>query len=292
MLLLRQLAPVVASLPEPPVAVTTMPIVADLMGRLPVRRWVYYCVDDFGQWPGLDQEPLQRMEEEVVAKADRIVAVSETLQEQHRPPGPQVRPADARRRSRLLDESAAGDAMAELANLERPLIVFWGVIDRRMDLALRATSWPADLDRGTVAAGRPGRRPGSGTLPNPARRPPPALPFERLPALAREAAVLVMPYADLPVTRAMQPLKLKEYLATGQAGGGPRPAGRPRLGRLPRPVRTRRRRSPPRSGPAAGRAARRPAAGPRRLAAESWDEKARTFERLVLETLPDAVPCC
>jgi hypothetical protein len=25
-----------------------------------------------------------------------------------------------------------------------------------------------------------------------------------------------MPYADLPVTRAMQPLKLKEYLATGR----------------------------------------------------------------------------
>src|SRR5262249_22107296 len=41
-------------------------------------------------------------------------------------------------------------------------------------------------------------------------------PFDRLPALARAAAVLVMPYADLPVTRAMQPLKLKEYLATGR----------------------------------------------------------------------------
>src|SRR5262249_37323525 len=37
-----------------------------------------------------------------------------------------------------------------------------------------------------------------------------------LPHLAREAAVLIMPYADLPVTRAMQPLKLKEYLATGR----------------------------------------------------------------------------
>jgi glycosyltransferase involved in cell wall biosynthesis len=42
------------------------------------------------------------------------------------------------------------------------------------------------------------------------------VPFERLPRLAREAGALVMPYADLPVTRAMQPLKLKEYLATGK----------------------------------------------------------------------------
>ena len=42
------------------------------------------------------------------------------------------------------------------------------------------------------------------------------VPFQQLPALAREAAVLVMPYIDAPVTRAMQPLKLKEYLATGK----------------------------------------------------------------------------
>jgi glycosyltransferase involved in cell wall biosynthesis len=34
--------------------------------------------------------------------------------------------------------------------------------------------------------------------------------------LAAAASVLVMPYADIPATRAMQPLKLKEYLATGK----------------------------------------------------------------------------
>ena len=44
----------------------------------------------------------------------------------------------------------------------------------------------------------------------------PALPFADLPHLAAAASVLIMPYADLPVTRAMQPLKLKEYLATGR----------------------------------------------------------------------------
>src|SRR5204862_58795 len=42
-----------------------------------------------------------------------------------------------------------------------------------------------------------------------------AVPYSELPAIALEADVLIMPYADLPVTRAMQPLKLKEYLATG-----------------------------------------------------------------------------
>jgi glycosyltransferase involved in cell wall biosynthesis len=43
-----------------------------------------------------------------------------------------------------------------------------------------------------------------------------SIPFADLPALARAASVLIMPYRDIPVTRAIQPLKLKEYLATGQ----------------------------------------------------------------------------
>jgi hypothetical protein len=41
-----------------------------------------------------------------------------------------------------------------------------------------------------------------------------AVSFERLPDIAASANVLVMPYIDAPVTRAMQPLKLKEYLAS------------------------------------------------------------------------------
>ena len=134
-LLLRQLAPVIASLPEPPIAVTTLPIVADLVGRLPVRRWVYYCVDDFAQWPGLDGKPLQRMEEEVVARADRIVAVSENLQQRIASLG---RKADLLTHGVDLDfwtDPRIGEAPAELAILERPLIAFWGVTDRRMDLA-------------------------------------------------------------------------------------------------------------------------------------------------------------
>src|SRR5260370_13875392 len=83
-LLRRQLTCLLRDLPTPPVAVTTLPIVADLIGQLPVRRWVYYCVDDFGQWPGLDQVPLRRMDDLLIGRADVRIAVSETLQERIR----------------------------------------------------------------------------------------------------------------------------------------------------------------------------------------------------------------
>ncbi len=78
-LLRRQLLPKLQTLPAPPVAVTTVPVVADLIGDLPVARWVYYCVDDFGSWPGLDQAAVRRMEEKLVRKADAVIAVSEAL---------------------------------------------------------------------------------------------------------------------------------------------------------------------------------------------------------------------
>src|SRR5262249_17972152 len=74
-LVVRQLARLLRDLPAPPIAVTTLPIVADLIGELPVRRWVYYCVDNFGQWPGLDQATLRRMDDLVIVRADVRIAV-------------------------------------------------------------------------------------------------------------------------------------------------------------------------------------------------------------------------
>jgi glycosyltransferase involved in cell wall biosynthesis len=214
-LLLRQLLPVVRSLPAPPVAVTTVPVPCDLIGRLPVRRWVYYCVDDFAEWPGLDGDAMRRTEEVLVRGADVLIAVSETLR---------AKLARSGRSARLLTHGvdlghlgalADGPALPRLDGLPRPLIIFWGVLDRRMDV-----SWvkrlAADLTAGTVALVGPAADPDPELRATPRVVQLPPVAYEELPGLAREAAVLVMPYADLPVTRAMQPLKLKEYLATGK----------------------------------------------------------------------------
>ncbi len=214
-LLCRQLLPLLRSLSVPPVAVTTLPITADLIGELPVQRWVYYCVDDFGQWPGLDQAALRRLDDLLIQRADVLIAVSETLQDRIRGLG---------RESTLLTHGVdhtfwangvVQNLPAEIDRLERPLVVFWGVIDRRMDLAF-VQELSSVLSRGTILLVGPQDEPDPAlfSLPRVAYHPP--LPFANLPRLAREAGVLVMPYADLPVTRAIQPLKLKEYLATGR----------------------------------------------------------------------------
>ena len=212
-LLLRQLRPIVRDMSESPIAISTLPIVADLIGRLPVRKWVYYCVDDFGEWPGLDKTTMNRLERVVVEKADIVIAASESLRS---------RLHDMGRESHLLTHGVDVDfwttpkgAMTDIDRWERPLIVFWGVVDPRMDSRF-VERLSRELSRGTIVLAGPEQRPDSALsrLSRVHRTGP--LPMEVLPALAREAAVLIMPYVDAAVTRAMQPLKLKEYLATGK----------------------------------------------------------------------------
>jgi glycosyltransferase involved in cell wall biosynthesis len=213
-LLVRQLTPRLARMSRPPVTITTLPVVADLVGLLPVARWVYYCVDDFGAWPGLDQEALARLEEKLIRSADVLVAAGTALRN---------RIARFGREAHLLTHGVdlghwadgPDTLLPQVDRLERPLVVFWGVIDRRTDAAF-LQALDDRLIQGTILLVGPddGADPALGALKRVVRLP--AMPFEHLPALARRAAVLIMPYADLPVTRAMQPLKMAEYLASGQ----------------------------------------------------------------------------
>ncbi len=204
---------------SPRIAITTLPITADLVGKLEVDRWIYYCVDDFSVWPGLDGEVMRRMELEQVQKVDDLIAVSQVLCD---------RIAQMGRQATLLTHgidlehwsAPAGSPPdgAELPNWwprdGHPVYLFWGLIDPRLEVGwcrAAAVRLPGTLvlvgpqqlgDEGLVLPGR-------AIVPGP-------VPYQQLPKLAAAADVLVMPYADLPVSRAMQPLKFKEYLATGK----------------------------------------------------------------------------
>jgi glycosyltransferase involved in cell wall biosynthesis len=210
-LLTRHLRRLIAEMARPPVVVTTLPLMADLIGRVPAERWIYYCVDDFSVWPGLDGHAMRAMEMRLVAKVDCIVAVSEALRQRVKSMG---------RPSELLTHGVdlefwrkATETSPAFESLTKPLITFWGVVDRRMDHAMVRALSEANL--GTILLAGPHNEPDPQLLALPGVVAPGPLPLEQLPGLARLSSVLIMPYADLPVTRAMQPLKLKEYLATG-----------------------------------------------------------------------------
>ena len=213
-LLLRALRPAFESLSQTPNVITTLPLVADLVGELPANRWTYYCVDDFSVWPGYDGETMAKMERDLLPKMDEVVAVSDTLVSHISTFG---------KTAKLLTHGVDLEhwrhcpqiELPEFAGLVSPLIVFWGVIDRRLDLSF-VKHLASNLTTGTMLFIGPQEDPDQELFALPRVKILPAMPFAKLPAVAAAASVLVMPYADLPVTRAMQPLKLKEYLATGK----------------------------------------------------------------------------
>ena len=110
--------------------------------------------------------------------------------------------------------SPAAETPGWFTLIHDPMVLFWGLIDARLDAGWcrrRATESGATLVLVGPTDGEPPasiREAGVG-MPGP-----PA--YAELPAIAGRTDVLVMPYIDVPVTRAMQPLKLKEYLATGR----------------------------------------------------------------------------
>jgi glycosyltransferase involved in cell wall biosynthesis len=205
----------VRSLPRPRCAITTIPLVADLVGQIDVDAWIYYCVDDLASWPGLDGKTLARMEGELITKVDRLVTVSEYLQRRLESMG-----QDSTLVTHGVDlqfwqqPNAKAPSLDSIDNREVPWVVFWGLIDDRLD-----ADWLLQLadrmERGTIVLAGPVQSPdprlvahGRTCLPGP-------LNYSELPGLARRASVLVMPYRAIPATLAMQPLKLKEYMMTG-----------------------------------------------------------------------------
>ena len=203
---------------------TTLPVTADLVGRLDVDRWVYYCVDDFSAWPGLDGAVMDAMERKLVGAVDAIVAVSETLQRRMADFGREdvtllthgIDPEHWHPREGM---EAAAEQVAEAAlpewwtSLQRPIALFWGVVDPRLDVDL-CLAIAREVGSLVLAGPRQGADRALSAAANIVM--PGAVDYSFLPRLAAAADCLVMPYADLPVTRAMQPLKLKEYLATGR----------------------------------------------------------------------------
>ena len=210
------------------VAISTIPITADLAETLDVDAWIYYCVDDFSVWPGLDGRVMEEMDQKLATHSDAILCVSKTLQK---------RVSNWGCESQLLTHGIHLDHWTDVANnkvtgtlpnwwqalpnindkeksgTKKPIALFWGVVDQRLD-----SEWCSAITQqgATLILLGPQQSPDPKLSANPNIIMPGPAPYEQLPLLAQAANVLVMPYADLPVTRAIQPLKFKEYLATGK----------------------------------------------------------------------------
>lgn len=203
---------------ENPVLLATLPNAADYTGCFNESLVVYYCVDDFTLWPGMNQPELVReLEDSLLARADLTVAVSDSLCAS--------RGAKSRTPVKLLThgvdvehfKKAGSPHPAPGVNLdpEKPVLGFYGLIDSRFDVSLMTQvlksrpAWQV-LCIGTKQISLERLE----ALPN--FRWIPSVPYETLPAYASSFDVAIIPYRVNAHTRTINPLKLREYIATGK----------------------------------------------------------------------------
>ena len=197
-----------------PVLLTTQPLASEFIGRFGETAVVYYCVDDFANWPDMNIPELVRsMEEKLLDQADLVVAVSDHL----------VRTRPARKgETRLLTHGVDVDhfrrarTVAGKTNFHgskiSPVIGFFGLLDNRMDWELVSSLVERRQEWAFVFIGN-----AQVPLMELTRfgnfRHVPAVSYEDLPGYAAAFDVAILPYVVDASTAGISPLKLKEYLA-------------------------------------------------------------------------------
>ena len=196
-----------------PILVVAAPNAADYLGALGERLSVYYCIDDFTQWPGALTRQIAAWEETLLRRCDVVMATAQNLREKKTRGG---------RVPLYLSHGVDVEHFAEcegpvpgaIAALPKPVIGFFGAISPWVDLDLIAgiaqsrPSWsivligPADVDVERLRA-----------LPNVHLLG--KVPYSDLPRFAGGFDVGLIPFVINELTVSVNPLKLLEYFACG-----------------------------------------------------------------------------
>ena len=188
-----------------------------LARRLGESLCVYYCIDDYASHPGVDSALIEQRDRELSATADLLFVAPPALLERKRAMNAATTYAphgvDVELFARAFDP--ATELPAGARGLARPVIGYFGSLHEWIDLDLiewlaRARpQWAflligyAAVDVSALAA-----------LPN--VRLVGAQPYETLPAWAKAFDVALIPYRQTQQVKNANPLKLREYLATGK----------------------------------------------------------------------------
>jgi glycosyltransferase involved in cell wall biosynthesis len=202
---------------ESPVLWFVVPHTAAMVGCLDERFVVYYCIDDYASLPDIDQEGIRRMDDFLARSAQQVFVSSPALlaPKQRQNPHTVYSPhgVDVELFARALDPDLP---VAEGARaLRHPVIGFTGLTEAWVDLELLAFLAKSRPDWTILMIGRVAvdveelkRLPNvvfAGTQP-----------YETLPQWSKAFDVAIIPFVQNELVRNVNPLKLREYLATGK----------------------------------------------------------------------------
>lgn len=194
-----------------------VPHPAFMMDAVPHRAVVYYCIDDYAAMPGVDVDYISQCDRTLTERADLVFVAPPALVEGKQAINPRTSysphgvDVDLFGRAQL----PATVVPAPAASLKHPVIGYFGLIaawtnvDLLLAIARARPDWTllligfASADVSQLAA-----------MPNVVMVGP--QPYESLPSWAKAFDVAIMPYRQNQMVANNNPLKLREYLATGK----------------------------------------------------------------------------
>jgi glycosyltransferase involved in cell wall biosynthesis len=193
--------------------VTTTPNVCDVIGEFAPGRVIYYCVDDFSEWPGMEKALVQRMEQRLLERVNLVVCTSNALYERFHRTHPTyllTHGVDV-----ALFTSPPAHEHPRMKKIPAPRVGYFGSFDQRSDTELLGAVAAALPQVSFVVTGPvQGRFPELRRLPNFHFTGP--VPYAELPEVVGGWEACLLPYRLNALTANINPLKLKEYLACGK----------------------------------------------------------------------------
>ena len=194
--------------------VTTVPNACDFVGKFGAKKNVYYCVDDFTEWPGMEHDLVRLMEMKLIEKTDCFIATSQKLYEKLLPYGKPIKllshgvDVELFRNMEIEEHSL-------LKNIPKPRVGYYGLFDERSDQRLLADLAARLPDVSIVITGRV-ETDVSLLIEAPNIYFTGAVPYHDLPSIVAGWEACILPYKRNKLTESISPLKLKEYIATGK----------------------------------------------------------------------------
>lgn len=194
------------------------PDAPELIKLLPAERVVYYCVDEFSAFSGFNRKLIERLERQTIAGADAVITTSAALYESRRTQHPNTHlvphGVDVDHFASA-DRVAPADVPADIRDIPRPIFGYFGVIGDYVDLDLLAAAARARPGWYFVLIGHSAgvETAELNRLPNVHLLGP--KPYNLLPRYCSRFDVGLIPFRMNRLTRAVNPIKLREYLAAG-----------------------------------------------------------------------------
>ena len=217
-LLLLQIKPIIKSAQlTNPILWTSLPTAVDFAGQLNETALVYYCGDDFSGLTGVDHHTVVQREQALCEKADLIMASSQILVDKL-----------SSTKTQLLTHgvdyslfSTPCERAQDLPNDGRPIAGFYGSISAWLDIELLQTTiekmpnWHfIFIGNIEIDASQIKQLEQLQAIHNVSFLGPRA--HHQLPTYSQHWTASMLPFIDNAQIQACNPLKLKEYLATGR----------------------------------------------------------------------------